>query len=41
MNVKGVFSHESDNWRTPSELFNLFMRGGSLTVLNLWTKRTS
>lgn len=28
MNIKGVFSHESDNWRTPSELFNLFMRGG-------------
>ena len=24
-NLKGCFSHESDNWRTPSALYNAFM----------------
>lgn len=28
MNTKGVFSHETDNWRTPKRLFDLFMKKG-------------
>lgn len=27
-NLKGCFSHESDNWRTPSELYKAFMELG-------------
>lgn len=28
MNAKGIFSHASDDWRTPSRMFKAFMRAG-------------
>ena len=28
MNLKGCFSRESDNWETPKELYNYFMKKG-------------
>ena len=28
MNTKGIFSHASDHWRTPPELYNFFMSHG-------------
>lgn len=28
MNTKGVFSHASDNWRTPSTIYDAFMNKG-------------
>lgn len=27
-NLKGVFSHESDHWKTPKKLYDAFMRAG-------------
>ena len=28
MNLKGVFSHESDHWKTPKKLYDAFMSAG-------------
>ena len=28
MNLKGVFSHESDHWKTPKKLYEAFMKEG-------------
>lgn len=28
MNTKGLFSHASDNWRTPKDIYDCFMSHG-------------